>query len=87
MQLFHSLQRVKYFDQNTLLVIIKLSSYLETYFDTQPEHQVKFAVNHTRVIPAESLLYFNGQNVFKNCHGPRCCSRVSISVFGGSEWG
>ena len=28
-------------------------------------------------MPAENVL-----NVFTNCHGPRCCSRVATSVFG-----
>ncbi len=37
-----SLQRAKYLDQNKLLFMIKLSSYLEKYFDKQPEHTVPF---------------------------------------------
>ncbi len=66
-------------DQNTLLFMIKLSSYLEKYFDEQPEHTVQFAVSHLQwpLVTAENVL-----NVFTNCHGPRCCSRVATSVFG-----
>ena len=45
-QIHISLQWAKYLDQNTLLFMIKLSSYLEKYFDKQPEHTVQFAISH-----------------------------------------
>ena len=41
----------------------------------QPEHTVKFAVSP--LVPE--------CNVFTNCHGPQCCSRVSTRVFGKSN--
>ena len=58
-----------------MLFVIKRSSYLEKYFDKQPEHTVKFAVSP--LVPE--------CNVFTNCHGPQCCSRVSTRVFGKSN--
>ena len=52
--------------------MIKLSSYLEKYFDKQPEHTV-------------NARFWPECNVFTNCHGPQCCSRVSTGVFGKSN--
>ena len=61
----NSPQRVKYFDQNTLLFMFKFSSYLEKYYDKQPEHTVKFAVIHSCLLKACCILWARMQCVYK----------------------